>query len=240
MLQAFDNKNINLLQAAVFDINPTVTAKLKERFPDIVVSSLEETASREIVILALHAPAIPETLGKIASVVTRQTILASLAPKITSEMFRNRLPAVSKLVRMIPNATSIINEGYNPIWFSPSFPSVEKEIVLQMMDFLGTTHEVEESKLEAYAVVSAMAPTYFWFQWEKLVELGREFGLGHNEAKEALLQSLYGAIETFFNSRMQPGEVMDLIPVKPIGEHEAEILAFYDKKLRELFKKLTS
>ncbi len=240
LLQAFANKKINLIQASVYDSNPETTRKLKKQFPDIHIRTLEKVARQEIVILALHPPEILETLEKIAPVVTSKTIFASLAPKITSKQIASKLPQVTKLVRLIPLASSIINEGYNPIWFAPTFPSDEKEIVFQMLDFLGTTLEVDEKKLEAYAVISAMAPTYFWFQWKKLVELGEEFGLEHNEAKEALLQSLYGALETLFTSGLPKEEVLDLIPVKPIGDYEKEIEAIYDKQLKSLYGKLTS
>ena len=238
LLQAFANKKINLVQASVFDINTDVTDQLKARFPDIHTGTLEEVASRKIVIICLHPPAIPEALEKIAKVVTPETVLASLAPKITGDMILARVPQVTRLVRMIPNATSIINEGYNPIWFKPDFPSDEKDIILQMLDFLGTSLEVPEEQLEAYAVISAMAPTYFWFQWKKLAELGESFGLDSRHAREAVLQSMYGALETYFNGHMSPAEVMDLIPVKPIGDHESEILAIYDKRLRELYQKI--
>lgn len=238
LLQAFANKKINLVQACVYDINAEVTDKLKAKFPDIHTGTLEEVASRKIVIICLHPPAIPETLEKIAKFVTPDTVLASLAPKIPANLILSKVPQVTKLIRMIPNATSIINEGYNPIWFKPDFPSDEKEIILQMLDFLGTSLEVPEEQLEAYAVISAMAPTYFWFQWKKLAELGEAFGLDSRHAKEAVLQTMYGALETYFNGHMTPAEVMDLIPVKPIGEHEAEIGEMYDQRLQELYRKI--
>jgi pyrroline-5-carboxylate reductase len=238
LLQAFANKKINLVQATVFDINPEATSKLKDRFPDIHVGSLKEAATKAIVIICLHPPAIMETLDKIAPMVTSATVLGSLAPKINSEKILSKLPQISRLVRMIPNATSIINEGYNPIWFSPEFPSDEKEIIFQMLDFLGTSLEVDEKELEAYAVISAMAPTYFWFQWKKLAELGQQFGLDRRHANEAVLQSMYGALETYFSSQMTPDEVIDLIPVKPIGDHEKEIEAIYEQKLIELYNKI--
>lgn len=240
LLQAFANKKINLLQASVYDKDPEVTRLLKQKFTDIRIGSLEEVAAQQVVILALHPPAIMETLEKIAPVVTSKTVFASLAPKITSSMITSRLPQVTRLLRLIPIAPLVINEGFNPIWFAPDFPSDVKETVFQMLDFLGTTLEVEEKKLEAYAVISAMAPTYFWFQWKKLVDLGKEFGLEHNESKEAVLQCMYGSLETLFSSGMEAAEVMDLIPVKPIGEFEKEIETIYDRKLRELYAKLSS
>ncbi len=238
LLQAFANKKINLLKATVFDIKSENVEQLKSRFPDIHQGTLEEAASKEIVIIALHPPAIPETLNLISGYLTSETILGSLAPKIGSAKISQLVPHVKKIVRMIPNATSIINEGYNPIWFNEGFPSHDKETILQMMDFLGTTLEVDENQLEAYAIISAMAPTYFWFQWKKLTDLGVKYGMSERFAREAVLQSMYGALETYFNTSMTPEDVMDLIPVKPIGEHEKEIEAIYEQKLTELYQKI--
>ncbi len=239
LLQAFANKKINLVKATVFDINKEATDRLKNQFHDIHIGTLEEAASREMVIIALHPPAIMETLDTIGPFIGQNTVVGSLAPKINSAMILSKLPQIKRLVRMIPNATSIINEGYNPIWFSPEFPTDEKELIFKMLDFLGTTHEVEEHELEAYAVISAMAPTYFWFQWKKLAELGESFGLSGRAANEAVLQSMYGALETYYNAGMSPAEVMDLIPVKPIGEKEKTIEEIYDEYLISLYNKLS-
>jgi pyrroline-5-carboxylate reductase len=42
----------------------------------------------------------------------------------------------------------------------------------------------------------------------------------------------------YYNSGLAPAEVMDLIPVKPIGEHETEITKIYQTKLMGLFEKI--
>jgi len=41
-----------------------------------------------------------------------------------------------------------------------------------------------------------------------------------------------------FKSGLTPQEVMDLIPVKPIGEHEAQIAEIYKTTLTGLFEKI--
>lgn len=239
LLQAFANKKINLVKATVYDLDSNASRLLKEQFHDIHIGTLEEAASREMVIIALHPPDIMVTLDKISPYISEKTVVGSLAPKISSVMLKSKLPQVKRLLRIIPNATSIMNEGYNPIWFAPEFPSDEKDLIFKMLDFLGATHEVEEHELEAYAVISAMAPTYFWFQFHKLAELGESFGLSSRAANEAVLQAMYGALETYYNSGMTPSEVMDLIPVKPIGEKEEAINEIYTENLTALYKKLT-
>jgi pyrroline-5-carboxylate reductase len=83
-----------------------------------------------------------------------------------------------------------------------------------------------------------MLPTYFWFQWNYLRELGNKIGLTDSEAEASVHQTLLAAINLMYNSELKPEEVMDLIPVKPIGEHEAQITEIYRSKLITLFEKI--
>ena len=98
---------------------------------------------------------------------------------------------------------------------------------------------MEESKLEAYAIISAMAPTYFWFQWKKLCEIGEQIGLVKEDAEQAVARSLNGALNTMFGSGLSWNEVNDLIPVKPIGEYEEEISNMLEQKLTGFFQKIS-
>jgi pyrroline-5-carboxylate reductase len=104
---------------------------------------------------------------------------------------------------------------------------------------LGESPEVKESSLEAYAITAAMGPTYLWFQLYKLAELSNQFGLTEKETSIAITNMVNGSVDLMFSSYTKE-EVLDLIPVKPIGEYETEILDAYDRKLRGLYEKLTS
>jgi len=143
-----------------------------------------------------------------------------------------------KIIRMIPNATSIINEGFNPVCFHLSFADDEKQKLVDTFKVLGKTFEVEENKLESYAIISAMLPTYFWFQWEELKELGIQMGLNVTESETAIKETLQGASQLFYNSEFSTEEVIDLIPVKPIGKHQEQIRNIYRNNLIPLFQKI--
>jgi len=91
--------------------------------------------------------------------------------------------------------------------------------------------------LEGYAIVSAMLPTYFWFQIQELEKIAQQCGLSEEEAAKTVKATLKRAIKTYYNSGLSPAEVMDLIPVKPIGEHETKIREIYQIKLMGLFGK---
>ncbi len=237
ILQAFQNKGLKFDSVIVHDANPEMLASLQRSFPSILTTDQAAIAAKqEVVFIALHPPVIMEMLEKIKEVISEKSIIVSLAPKITIGRIADKLAAI-KIARLIPNATSYINEGYNPVCFSGAFGE-EKRQVLNLLNLLGDTFEVPEPKLEAYALISAMAPTYFWFQWKTLSELGINFGMNETEARETVYHTMMAALNTLFKSKLTFEEVSDLIPVKPIGENEPQIAEIYKGKLTALFDKI--
>jgi pyrroline-5-carboxylate reductase len=237
-LQAFANKKIEFKSVVVFDTNTEVLEDLKKLFPKIAVAkTVEKAAQQSTILIALHPPMIMETLIKIADVVSSEALVISLAPKITIEKIASKLKTPN-IARLIPNATSYINEGYNPVTFGCNFDLKVKSDALLLLQLLGTTFEVAEPKLEAYAILSAMLPTYFWFQWEVLTNLGEPMGLTAEETKEAIQQTMLAATNLYFESGLSSKQVIDLIPVKPIGENQQQIIEIYQSKLMGLFEKI--
>jgi len=236
-LQAFANKEVEFESIVVFDTNTEILSLLKEQYPFIKTGNLLEAASQSTIFIALHPPVIMETLDKIEGVVADNAIVISLAPKITMDKIASKLKT-RNIARLIPNATSYINDGYNPIVFYEGTAKTVRKEIKNLCKKLGKTFKTEETKLESYAVVSAMLPTYFWFQWKAINEVALQTGLTEKEAKKTIKSTLKKAIKLYFNSGLTPDEVINLIPVKPIGENEAAINEIYQTKLPALFEKI--
>jgi pyrroline-5-carboxylate reductase len=239
-LTAFYNASKNFDQVMVFDPHESVLGALKTQFPQIISSSdnITVAAGAEIVFLAVHPPVMMETLAKIDGMLNPQTILISLAPKFTIQKMTDALSGFSNIVRINPSASSIINKGLNPVCYSASMSDEMKALVKGLMLPIGTLPEVAESKIEAYAMISAMGHTYFWPQIQKLKELARSFGMDDEEATNVVAEMLHGTSETLFKSGLSYAEVADLIPVKPMAEVESTILGYYDQYLVPLYQKI--
>lgn len=237
-LQGFQNKKIVFENVKVFEPNSETRSALHVLFPTIeLVDSAIEAAKQEMVVLAVHPPMMGETLKNIKDAVTEKTLVLSLAPKVTIEIMTAVL-GTKRIARMIPNATSYVNKGYNPFSFYSEINKKEKKQFVKLMKPLGKTFEVKENKLEAYAIVSAMLPTYFWFQWEEMVKVAVATGLSEKEARQTIEATLKKSISLFFKSGLSVDEVKDLIPVKPIGEAEEQIKEIYQSKLMGLYNKI--
>jgi len=238
LLQGFKNKNVKFDRIVVTDTNPEVLTKLKKQFPEIESSDAKSAASQDIVFIALHPPVVMDTLEMIKNEVKTDATVISLAPKINLPKLAMKLGHVKNLARLIPNATSYINEGFNPVTLATGFDPMQKNVILDLLKTLGITFEVSEEKLESYAIMSAMLPTYFWFQWRELAEIGNKTGLSDEECRKSIYETIIASLDLMYKSGLSVAEVIDLIPVKPIGEHEQQIAEIYKTKLLGLFEKI--
>ncbi len=238
-LMAFAKNEISTDGIIVSDPNQDVLNKLKAEFPQIITTSInKEVAKSEIVFISVHPPVMAETLKEISDTIRAESILVSLAPKFTIDKIKSLLNGFDRVARMIPNAPSIIGKGFNPVVYNLNITDKDKKELMVYFNSFGKTKEVSEEKLEAYAILAAMGPTYFWFQFNELKKLSVEFGLTSEDAEQAILEMISGAIETQFNSKMNYDEVINLVPVKPLSDSENIITDLYRNKLTEIFNRI--
>lgn len=240
ILQAFANQAVSFDRMVVFDLNENVLNSLRTRFPRITVASgnLKEAAGCDMVFIALHPPAIMETLAKIKDHVSGESVVISLAPKITIGNISAALGGIPNVVRMNPSASAIVNKGVNPVAFNMAMQTDVRQAFLELMSPLGSTPVVDESKIEAYAVISAMGHTYFFFQFQHLKELATGFGMDEQETRAALSGMIKGTVDTLFSSGLSYNEVDDLVPVKPMAEAEETIKGLYTQYLTAIYNKI--
>lgn len=223
-----------------FDSNPAAIQALQSDFPSVKAVSLDEAAGADLVFAALHPPAMSEMLTAIAGRLKADAVLCSLSPKVKLAALKDKLGGFDRLARMNPNAPTIIGQGYNPIAFGEGLPIAAREQLQALLKPLGQLPEVDEKSLESYAVISAMGPTYFGFQFAEVETLARSFGLDADAARQAMRAMLHGTVDMLFASGLPKDQALDLVPVRPMAEHEAEITAMLRNQLGAIFAKLSN
>jgi len=242
LLEGLAKKNNLPDRIIAVDTNEDTLRNLKQLFPMIETKTAidESVTTADFIVIALHPPAVVDTIKAIAPTIGEKSAIVSLSPKIKNQMISQLTGGKNPVIRMIPNAPSLVNEGYNPVTFGPGCPDQIRKTFTDLMAPLGTMPEVAEETLEAYVVITAMGPTFIWFQLAELDRLGESFGLSPDEANRAVLSMTAGAVKTMQESGLPPAGVMDLVPVKPLADHEETIRGMYAASLTSLYGKLTS
>src|SRR5512139_460716 len=239
ILTGWSRANQSLSPVVVSDSDAGILERLQTEFPSLTVTQDNRQAAQQgIVLFALHPPVFPAVLAEIRESLPADGILVSLAPRWTMSWICGALGGFNRLARVIPNAPSIVNKGYNPVSFSEHLTPEDQGRVRSLFLPLGACPEVPEETLEAYAIIAAMGPTYLWYQLYELIDLGCEFGLSRKAATEAVAAMVAGAASTMTGAEMTAESVMDLVPVKPLAPIEPTVKEAYRSTLGALHKKL--
>jgi len=227
-------------RAVVSDPDPEVRRRLLSRFPGVALGTDNVVPARlDVVFVALHAPTLRKALPEISGALTSSAVVVSLAPVVTLAELSRLLGGFGRVVRMIPNAPSLLGDGFNPTAYGPAITARDRALLAGIFSAFGRYPEVAEGKLEAYAVLTAMGPTYLWFQLEVLRSLGTSFGLSAEEAETGLAAMAHGAIRLLLESGLPFAEVEDTVPVKPLADDASAITNAYRTRLEPLYRKLT-
>ena len=240
LLQGFKTANVSFEKICVFETNEMVLNALKADYPQIESTSTDSAmaASSDWVFISLHPPVMMDSLRSIKNSIKEDALVVSFAPKITIDKMQSVLTNIPNLARMNPNAGTYVNKGYNPVTFAVNANKTIVNGFVEVFEKLGKVPIVPENQIEAYAVISAMGHTYFWYQLQQLKELGQSYGLSEKEAHETISALLWGTSETLFNSGLTYEKVVDLVPVKPMAEHENTIKEFYKTCLNGIYQKI--
>lgn len=228
-------------RVTVADPDAVALGRIEAIAPNAIrcTSDDREAGAADIVFLAVHPPVVEQVLGQLFDRHAERSIVVSLVPTIPMAKLAASLGGSTRLARMIPNAPSAVGKGYNPVAFHSSLPSGDRRRLLEIFGHWGAAPEVAEESLEAYAVLTAMGPTYFWFQWLEMQRLAGTFGVADAEAREALAAMLHGAVSVLFESGLPPADVIDMVPVRPLKSEEETIRQILDGKLSGVYRKLT-
>ncbi len=192
----------------------------------------------DLIVLAVHPPQIDVVCHHLTAKMKPEAIILSLIPTVRCSTLQQKLGNFSRIVRMIPNAPSIIGKGYNPVCLAESLSEKDRAFLRVLFEHWGQSHEVPEEHLEAYAIITGMGPTYFWFQWQELQRLAQQFGISEEQSKYAITEMVKGAVDTLYHSGLTADQVLDLIPSYPLKKNEEEIRQIFSDRLMGLWEKL--
>ncbi len=240
LLSAAARAGYPLERAVVTDVDRGALRTIEQRFPEVKTSeSNADATTGRIVFVALPPQEVTKALREVASLVDREAVIISLAPKVDSEEISAALGGHPRVARMIPNAPALLGEGFSPLAFAPTFPEGERAQLVADLSFLGEIPQVPEEQLEAWAVITGMGPTYVWFQLIELARLATELGLDQRDARRGIESMVIGSARVLFHSGLTEDEVLDTIPFRPLGKDEEQVRELYRKRLGDLFHRLS-
>ena len=183
----------------------------KQRFGIRVGSNNQEAARwADIVLLAVKPQALESVLDDVSSSLSGRLIL-TIAAGISIRYVADRLPAGTRIVRVMPNAPAMVREGMSVLAFGPAVTDADKTAVRIMFESVGRVALVDEALMDAATGLSGSGPAYIFMAIEALADGGVKMGLPRATAELLAAQTAVGAARTVLETGEHPGQLKDRV-----------------------------
>ncbi|MFT6332418.1 MAG: pyrroline-5-carboxylate reductase [Lentimonas sp.] len=165
---------------------------------DIVVFGFKPQVAREILMdFAIHKP------------FSSNTIFTSILAGKKTSFFEEILGEKAKVVRIMPNLPTLINEGIFGYYLNHNINKLEAESLTQFLNGVGKNIALEKEELiNKVTAISGSGPAYLFLFAQYMIESAIELGIDKELAKQLVSQTIYGSAKMVLNS---DDDAVDLI-----------------------------
>lgn len=242
LLHVWKQNDVGFKNIKVYEPQADTMVKLATDFKGIDHADSIPVLVKEsdVIFLAIHPPVFADVLVQMKGNADKSKLLISLSPKVKIEKIKQALGVDIPVARVIPNAPSVIGKGHNGYSLSNEVNEEQSSLLGSVFQPLGQWVKVDESKLEAYATIAGMGPTYLWFLFNEIYNLAIKCGMDKQEAKVATNAMIKGSADTLLTSGLDYEQVLNLIPAYPMRPKEEDVKSIYSEVISELFHKLSN
>ncbi len=166
----------------------------------------------DIIILAVKPQNLEEVLKEVREGLSRDKLLISILAGIPVGKIQDFLKAGIKVIRAMPNAPALVQEGATAIFRGDQATEKDEQIACRIFDSVGKTIILrDESLMDAVTGLSGSGPAYVFVTLEALSDGGVKMGLSREMATNLAIQTLIGAAKLARELKKHPGELKDMI-----------------------------
>lgn len=189
------------------------TAHIKSAHKDIhvAVSDYSSLPSADIVILAVKPWLIEEVLKVHGDKLTRKDqIIVSVAGGIMLSQLKEWISSNKPLFRVMPNTAIALQQSMTFVSSLDTTPEQE-ELVLNLFAQLGKVELIDEKLFSAATSLTSCGIAYAFRYIRAAMEGGVEMGLYPDQARDAVVQTLKGAIALLEANKSHPEAEVDKV-----------------------------
>lgn len=192
-------------------------------------------AGADTVVLAVKPQDAAAALEQVACLLAPDALLISAVAGLPLSFLSAALPAGVRLVRAMPNTSSLVGASATAIAPLAGTPRELVDQAMALFRAVGDVYLVEEALLDAVTAVSGSGPAYFYYFTETLIEAAREVGLDAELSKALALQTLQGAAAMLRQDGADPARLRAQV-TSARGTTEAALSAMSELRLADTVK----
>lgn len=226
-------------QIVPFDHNETVAIKIKEMGLKKAVSVSDVVLKSDLIWLCVKAQKMQAVLDELKATVTLATFqkkcFVSIAAGLPIKRFETALGANVSVFRVMPNTPALLGAGMSGVTRGRFGSSQQEAWINDLLKSVGDVVTVPESRMDAVTAISGSGPAYVFYLAEALVEAAKSLGLGPDNARRLVHQTIYGA-GTMLKHRLESADELRRQVTSPGGTTAAAIEVFDSRQLKKIVR----
>jgi len=196
-----------------------------------VTENVDAARRASVVVLVVKPPDVPALVDEVASVLTTDHLVVSVAAGVRTSSIESRLPEGIAVVRAMPNTPALVGEGMAALAAGKAATETHVATALDVLSASGRAVAVPEYQLDAVTAVSGSGPAYVFYLAEAMIEGGVHAGLPRDIATDLAVQTLYGAATLLRDGDVSATELRERV-TSPAGTTAAGLRALDDGGVR--------
>lgn len=164
-------------------------------------------AACDTIVLAVKPQMMSAVLTEMKPLVEPRHLLVSIAAGVTLKRLAEKLPAGTRIIRVMPNTPCLIGLGASAFALDTAATAEDAATVERLLESVGKSYEVEEPLLDAVTGLSGSGPAFIYTVIEAMAAGGVAGGLSPELALELATQTAAGAAAMVAQTGLAPAEL---------------------------------
>ncbi len=145
------------------------------------------------------------------------------------------LKGYDRIIRAMPNTPALHKKGVTGLYAPKGIETKDRSAAESLFSSLGFAFWVEEEEnLDSVTALSGSGPAYFFYVFEILKEMAREYGFDESTAQTVVLETMNGAVHMLGHSGKTAKELREAV-TSPGGTTEAALQSMENDNFRTVF-----
>lgn len=187
----------------------------------------EAACTADLILLSPSPKSVPDVLQAIAPHLHQGQVVVSFAALISLARLEAIVPSGVAVVRVMPNAPSLVGAGMNPVVYGKTSTTEVRELLTAVLAILGDTIAVQDEQINWCVGLSGAAMRSLLPVLEGMTQAGMDAGLSPGDARRVAAQAMRGTAALALETELPFADLKALTPMQTVDETAVAQL-FYD------------
>lgn len=174
-------------------------------------TNLEVALNSSLIILAIKPNLYQEVVDEIMPALTMDKTIVSITPSFSIDELRHMTKNMCRVVRSIPNTSSMYNLGFTGIVYKKNEEQSFKKYINDFFNKIGSSIEVSEDNISILSTLSGSSPALIYKFSQSFIKHAVDNGFNEKEAKFIFSKTLLGASKMIEESNINLNDLANQV-----------------------------